>query len=87
MTDEQRHQAIGRIQAKRGFWWHLAAYVVVNAVLVVVWYSSSGGYFWPVWPALGWGIGLLFHGFAVFLGLRPITEEQIQREIDRGRRS
>jgi len=36
MTDEQRRQAMGRIQAKRGFWTHLAAYIVVNAVLVVV---------------------------------------------------
>lgn len=85
MTDEQRRQAIGRIQAKRGFWVHLAVYILVNAVLVVVWYYSSGGYFWPVWPALGWGIGLVLHGLGVFVGTRAITEEQIQREINRGR--
>lgn len=84
MTDEQRRQALGRIHAKRSFWWHLGTYVVVNAMLVLVWYLNSGGYFWPVWPALGWGIGLILHGLRVFLGMRPITEDQIQREINRG---
>ena len=87
MTDEQRRQALNRIHARRSFWWHLGVYIVVNAMLVMVWYYGSGGYFWPVWPALGWGIGLVFHGLSVFLGMRPITEEQIQREINRGHRS
>lgn len=84
MTDEQRRQALARIHAKRSFWWHLGAYILGNAALIAIWSFTSGGYFWPIWPALGWGIGLVFHGLGVFLGMRPITEEQIQREIDRG---
>ncbi len=39
----------------------LAAFVAVNLVLVTVWAFSGGGYFWPVWPMLGWGIGLASH--------------------------
>ena len=84
MTDEQRRQAIGRIQAKRSFNWHLVVFVMVNIGLVAIWFFSGKGYFWPVWPILGWAVGLIAHGVAVYGGMRPITEEQIQREIDRG---
>lgn len=36
----------------------LGAFLAVNLVLVAVWALSGGGYFWPVWPILGWGLGL-----------------------------
>ena len=36
----------------------LVAFVAVNLVLVAVWALSGGGYFWPVWPMLGWGLAL-----------------------------
>jgi hypothetical protein len=38
---------------------HLFAYLAVNAGLVVIWALTGMGYFWPVWPLLGWGVGLL----------------------------
>jgi hypothetical protein len=37
----------------------LAAYVAVNLMLIVIWAVTGAGYFWPIWPLLGWGIGLL----------------------------
>ena len=57
--------------------------MIVNVALVVVWAVTWTGYFWPIWPIIVWGIGLAFHAWAVF-GSRPITEDQIQREIERG---
>lgn len=36
----------------------VAVYLAVNLALVAVWALSGGGYFWPVWPILGWGLGL-----------------------------
>jgi 2TM domain len=82
--DEERDQAIRRLRAKREFYQHVTAYVIVNLGLIVVWALTGGDYFWPVWPILGWGIGLLFHGWSVY-GEKPMTEEAIQREIERGR--
>ena len=35
---------------------HLTLYVLVNLFLVGIWAASGGGYFWPVWPVLGWGM-------------------------------
>ncbi len=85
MTDEQRQWAIRRIQAKRSFWVHLAVYVAVNALLVLIWSVTSGEYFWPVWPMLGWGIGLAAHAVTVYVGPSKISEAQIDRELQ-GRR-
>ena len=52
------HAAIERIQAKRGFGVHATVYVAVNLLLIAVWAITSRGYFWPIWPILGWGVGL-----------------------------
>jgi hypothetical protein len=37
----------------------LRAYLAVQAMLVAIWALTGMGYFWPVWPMLGWGIPLL----------------------------
>ena len=28
-------------------------------LLVAIWALTGAGYFWPIWPMLGWGIGVL----------------------------
>ena len=80
--DDGRERAIRRLQAKRGFRRHLVVYAVINASLAVIWGLTPGGYFWPVWPMVGWGIGLALHGWGVY-GERPITEAEIQREMEK----
>ena len=84
MTQEERKWAINRIRAKRAFWVHLAVYIAVNALLVFIWAASSGDYFWPMWPMLGWGIGVVSHAVTVHVGPSKISEDQIEREL-RGR--
>jgi hypothetical protein len=31
-------------------------YLAVNAMLVAIWALTGAGYFWPIWPLLGWGL-------------------------------
>lgn len=40
---------------------HVRTYLAVMALLVVIWALTGAGYLWPVWPALGWGIGVVSH--------------------------
>ncbi len=40
----------------------LQAYIGVMTLLVAIWALTGAEYFWPVWPALGWGIGLMSPG-------------------------
>jgi hypothetical protein len=81
VTQEQRQQAIRRIQAKRDFRGHLAVYLAVNALLVLIWALTSAAYFWPIWPMLGWGIGVVAHGVSVYARPAGISEAQIDREL------
>jgi hypothetical protein len=81
VTADQRQWAIRRIQAKRAFWVHLAVYVAVNALLILIWAMTSGEYFWPVWPLLGWGIGVAAHAANVFIGPSEVSEARIDREL------
>ena len=79
--DDLRERAIRRLKAKGEFKVHLLAYVLVNAFLVVIWAVSGANFFWPVFPILGWGIGLVFHAWDVY-GNEP-SEEKIRREMDK----
>jgi uncharacterized protein DUF1707/2TM domain-containing protein len=40
---------------------HLVAFMLVNLLLLAIWAAAGAGYFWPIWPLLGWGIGVLSH--------------------------
>ncbi len=79
---ELREQAIQRLKKKRDFRGHVFMYVAVNALLVVIWAVTSSGFFWPIFPILGWGIGVAANAYDVY-GRKPISEDEIRREADR----
>ena len=54
-----------RAGAKLGWYAHACAYILVNLFLAFL--SSHHTHSWAVFPALGWGLGLLIHGAAVWL--------------------
>lgn len=56
-----------RAGSKLGWAIHATAYVLVNLLLAVL--SVQQGRHWAIYPALGWGLGLLLHGAAVWLAL------------------
>lgn len=80
--DTLREQAISRLKKKRDFATHVVVYVLVNAFLVAIWAVTSGDFFWPIFPILGWGIGLGANAWDVY-GRRPISEGEIEQEMSR----
>jgi hypothetical protein len=83
--DEARKRAIDRLKARRDFKSLLGTAAVVIAIVVVIWAASDRGYFWPVWVMLGFAIALFFSGLKAYGPHRgPITEAEIQREIEKG---
>ncbi len=54
-----------RAKAKLGFFIHATVYALVNLGLVGL--SVANGRVWAVYPLLGWGVGLLAHGAAVWM--------------------
>ena len=50
---------------RREFAEHLRFYLSVMALLVVIWALTGMGYFWPIWPIVGWGVGIVSHANAL----------------------
>ena len=61
----------------RGFQVHLRIYLVCITFLMLIWALTGAGYFWPVWPALGWGIGVAIQG--IVASGRKTRREEWQR--------
>jgi hypothetical protein len=40
---------------------HVRTYLAVMALLVAIWALTGAGYFWPIWPMLGWGVAVVSH--------------------------
>lgn len=65
--DDLERTARRRAGAKLGWYLHACVYILVNLFLAFV--SSRHGMHWAIFPALGWGLGLLIHGAAVWLAM------------------
>jgi len=80
---EAYKRAKKRAEAKLGFYLHLAVYIVVNILLIIINLSTSTEYLWFKWPLIGWGIGVFFHalGTFVFSGGSVIKERMIEKEM------
>jgi hypothetical protein len=81
-----RERALANLKKKRDFRAHVFMYVLVNAMLIAIWAITRGDntMFWPIFPILGWGIGVAANAWDVY-GRKPISEEEIRREADRMR--
>ena len=80
--DPLREEAIARLKKKRDFATHVVVYVLVNAFLVAIWAATGADFFWPIFPILGWGIGLGANAWDVY-GRKPISEGEIEKEMSR----
>jgi hypothetical protein len=81
--EELRERAQKQLKAKAAFRQGVMNYVAVNAFLVVLWAVTGRGSFWPIWPILGWGIGLGFQAMALNKRDSGPSAAQVQAEVDR----
>lgn len=75
--------AFAKVRRIRGFYAHLLKYVVIIAVLFAINLFTNPGYIWAVWPMLGWGIGLSFHGLRVFGVIKWFGPEWEKRQVEK----
>ncbi|CAA0109079.1 putative protein [Mycolicibacterium vanbaalenii] len=71
--DDPRRRAARRAAARRSVAFHLAAYLAMVLVVLTVWLvvglTAGSWYFWPIWPILGAGIGVVAHAVPVKFAL------------------
>ena len=72
-NDPQR-QAAQQRAARLGVRIHLGAYLAMVVIVLTVWLAvgltAGAWYFWPIWPILGAGIGVVGHALASPSSLR-----------------
>lgn len=84
--ETEKERELWKLAKKRvGFKRHLATYIVINAFLWVLWYFTDrnddyNGVPWPIFPMLGWGIGIMFS----FLGAYVfVKHDSVEREYEK----
>ena len=84
-TEEaRREQAIRNIKRKRGLVSHVLSFIVVNIIMIVIWFATGRGYFWPGWVMLATGIGLVLDVLNTYRrSPSEMSEEDIRREMDK----
>jgi hypothetical protein len=68
---------------------HLTTYAVINLFFWILWYFTNGDHDysaertylpWPVWPMIGWGIGLAFHYIGAYVSM---GNNLVEKEYDK----
>ena len=85
---EKYNRAKKRVDELKGFYIHLAIYVVINAFILVNLYLRNDDFWrWEhFFTLIAWGVGVLFHASKTF-GFNPLLgknweERQIQKYMD-----
>lgn len=83
IKDKRYQKAKEKVEAIKGFYGNLLAYLIVIPFLAWLNYRTTS-FPWVVFPMLGWGLGLLLHGMEVY-GYNPLWgkrwEERKLREL------
>lgn len=85
LDPELRQRALKRLAQRKEFVQHLSIYGIIMALLVGIWLVTGMDYFWPIWPMMGWGVGVASHGLTLRMDREP-TEAEIAEEATRLRR-
>jgi hypothetical protein len=81
-TKRQRAERV--VAAKLGFIRHAIVYVMVIAGLAVINNVTDGGYQWWLWPAFGWGLGLVANFISTFVFRSgDLQKRLVDREMEK----
>ena len=81
--DEIYEQASQKVRERKRFYGGLVTYLIVNAVLIVIWALSGRGYPWFLWPLGIWGAFVLGHGLRIFVFGEKSDHEAIEKEVEK----
>jgi 2TM domain len=90
---KEKDAALWELAKKRvSFKTSFSVYVIVNVFLWALWfftndnnYGNHGMRFpWPIWPTLGWGVGIAFQYFGAYVVPKSISvENEYQKLINK----
>ena len=82
--EELRKKAEKHAEEKIGFYIHFTVYIMVNLLLIIIWYTANGpeSFPWFIFAMVGWSIGIVVHFVAVFAG-GSYKDKLIAKEYDK----
>lgn len=80
ISDRLYEQARKRVKTKRKFYSHVLTWVMMSVFFILLNIFTSD-YFWAIFPILGWGIGVAFHGIQVYSG--EWEDREVEKEYER----
>lgn len=79
----EEQTAIDQVRAIKSFYSHLITYAIVISLLFILNLATTSSYIWAVWPALGWGIGIISHGLSTFEVFNFFGADWEKRQIEK----
>ncbi len=75
--------AMAQVRGIKNFYIHVAQYIVVISILTIINVLATPRVIWVVFPALGWGAGLLLHGLRVFDRIPFLNGDWERRQVEK----
>ncbi len=82
LTQEEQ-SAIEYVKDIKDFYSHLWSYITCITFLTVINWFVSPEYYWVIWPALGWGIGIISHALSTFEVVNLFSPEWEKKQIEK----
>ncbi|MDR1988833.1 MAG: helix-turn-helix domain-containing protein [Acidobacteriaceae bacterium] len=82
-VNHEEQLALFKVRKLKGFYVHLAQYILVIAGLAVLNLITSPHNLWFYWPAFGWGIGILAHAASVFQWMPFFGAEWEKKQVEK----
>jgi len=82
-TRQDEQLALARVRKIKRFYIHLMQYVLVIALLAVINLVTHPSRLWFIWPAMGWGIGILAHAAATFQFIPFLGPEWERKQVEK----
>ena len=89
VMNNQERDAMIYVRDIKGFYVHVVHYFLAIVCMLIGNLLTSPDNLWVIWPALGWGMGVLAHGSAVFelfdgwIFTSNWEKKQIERRLNR----
>ena len=84
--ETEKERELWKLAKKRvGFKRHLATYIVINAFFWFLWFftdhnDTHAGVPWPIFPMLGWGVGVMFSYLGAYVFVK---HDSIEKEYEK----
>lgn len=68
-----------RERIRLGFIIHFIVFTIGIAINWTIWIIFPTDHIWPIWPTLGWGIGILSHYLAI--NVNPWLRRRVEKRV------